>query len=80
MSIKSYTYSNLLHLHLESGRKRPVIFQLHPADWAAAAKRHRALAKQLRVTVGQDNEILDEANFRVEDFELERVSPSLKPS
>jgi phosphoglycerate dehydrogenase-like enzyme len=57
MSIKSNTY----HIHLESSRKRPVIFQLTEADWAAAAQRHRALAKKLRVTVGQDNEILDEA-------------------
>lgn len=70
MSIKTNTY----HLHLESGRKRPVIFQLHEADWAAAAKRHRALAKKLRVTVGQDNEILGEA-LKTADFMINSAPP-----
>ncbi len=70
MSIKTNTY----HLHLESSRKRPSIFQLHEADWQAAAKRHRALAKKLRVTVGQDNEILDEA-LRTADFMINAAPP-----
>ena len=70
MSIKTNTY----HLHLESGRKRPVIFQMHEAQWAAAAKRHRALAKGLRVTVGQDNEILDDA-LKTADFMINSAPP-----
>jgi phosphoglycerate dehydrogenase-like enzyme len=70
MSIKTNTY----HLHLESSRKRPLIFQPTAADWAAAAQRHRALAKKLRVTVGQDNEILDEA-LKTADFMINSAPP-----
>jgi phosphoglycerate dehydrogenase-like enzyme len=70
MSIKSNTY----HLHLESARNRPWIFQPLAADWAAAAKRHRALAKRLRVTVGQDNEIL-EAALKTADFMITNATP-----
>lgn len=70
MTIKSNTY----HLHLESGRKRPVIFQMTEADWAAAARRHRALAKKLRVTIGQDNEILDDA-LKTADFMINSTPP-----
>ena len=70
MSIKTNTY----HLHLESGRKRPVIFQMHEAQWAAAAKRHRALARRLKVTVGWDNEILDEA-LKTADFMINSAPP-----
>ena len=70
MSIKTNTY----HLHLESGSKRPVIFQMHETDWLAAAKRHRALAKKLRVTVGQDNQILDEA-LKTADFMINSAPP-----
>ncbi len=62
------------HLHLESGRKRPSIFQLHQADWLAAAKRHRVLAKKLRVTIGHDNEILDEA-LKTADFMINSAPP-----
>ncbi len=47
---------------------------MHPADWDAAAKRHRALAKKLRVTIGQDNEILDEA-LKTADFMINSVPP-----
>ena len=70
MSIKINTY----HLHLESGRKRPIIFQMTEADWAAAARRHRALAKRLRVTVGQDNEILEDA-LKTADFMINSGPP-----
>ena len=70
MPIKTKPY----HLHLESGRKRPVIFQLHEADWTAAAKRHRALAKGLRVTVGHDNEVLDDA-LKTADFMINSAPP-----
>ena len=73
MSIKTNTY----HLHLESGRKRPVIFQMHEAQWAAAAKRHRALARRLKVTVGWDNEILDEA-LKTADFMINSAPPKAR--
>jgi phosphoglycerate dehydrogenase-like enzyme len=50
-----------LHLHLESFRKRPALFHLTEESWQAAATRHRALARRLRVTFGWDGDILDEA-------------------
>lgn len=50
-----------LHLHLESSRKRPALFHLTEASWRAAAARHRALAKRLRVTIGWDGDIIGEA-------------------
>lgn len=70
MTSKTKTY----HLHLESGRKRPWIFQLHEAQWHAAAKRHRSLAKLLRVTVGWDNEILDDV-LKTADFMINSAPP-----
>jgi phosphoglycerate dehydrogenase-like enzyme len=66
--------SNTYHLHLESARKRPVIFQMTEADWTAAARRHRALAKKLRVTIGQDDEILDDA-LKTADFMINSTPP-----
>ncbi|MES2564512.1 MAG: D-2-hydroxyacid dehydrogenase [Pseudomonadota bacterium] len=50
-----------LHLHLESSRSRPPLYALTEEKWAAAAKRHRTLAKHLRVTIGWDGDILDDA-------------------
>ena len=50
-----------LHLHLESSRKRSPLFHLTEEKWAAAAKRHRAAAKGLEVTIGWDGDILGEA-------------------
>jgi phosphoglycerate dehydrogenase-like enzyme len=50
-----------LHLHLESFRKRPALFHLNEERWEAARRRHRALAKHLRVTIGWDGDIIDEA-------------------
>ena len=47
-----------LHLHLESFRQRSVPFHLTEERWQAAAKRHRALAKRLRVTIGWDGDII----------------------
>ena len=70
MPIKTNTY----HLHIESARNRPTIFQPLAADWAAAAKRHRTLAKHLRVTVGQDNEILEDA-LKTADFMITNGTP-----
>jgi phosphoglycerate dehydrogenase-like enzyme len=51
----------ILHLHLESFRKRPALFHLTEDHWRAAARRHRALAKRLRVTIGWDGDIIGEA-------------------
>jgi phosphoglycerate dehydrogenase-like enzyme len=51
----------VLHLHLESFRKRPSLFHLTEARWNAAAGRHRALARHLRVTIGWDGDIIGEA-------------------
>ena len=51
----------LLHLHLESFRKRPALFHITAEHWQAAAKRHRALARKLKVTIGWDGDVLDEA-------------------
>ncbi|HSE01065.1 MAG TPA: D-2-hydroxyacid dehydrogenase [Burkholderiales bacterium] len=51
----------VLHLHLESFRKRPAIFHLTEERWRSAAGRHRALAKRLRVTIGWDGDIIGEA-------------------
>jgi phosphoglycerate dehydrogenase-like enzyme len=53
--------SQKLHLHLETNRKRPWLYHLTEEKWAAAAKRHRDLAKKLRVTIGWDGDILDDA-------------------
>lgn len=53
--------NKILHLHLESFRKRPALFHLTEARWRAAAKRHPALAKRLRVTIGWDGDVIGEA-------------------
>jgi phosphoglycerate dehydrogenase-like enzyme len=53
--------NHILHLHLESFRQRVPLFHLTEPDWQAAARRHRSLAKRLRVTIGWDGDILDEA-------------------
>ena len=53
--------SRTFHLHIENSRKRPPLYQLTAPIYAAAVKRHRALAKRLKVTIGWDGEILDEA-------------------
>ena len=50
-----------LHLHLENFRERPAVFHLTEAHWRDAARRHRALAQRLRVTIGWDGDIIDEA-------------------
>jgi phosphoglycerate dehydrogenase-like enzyme len=49
---------DILHLHLESFRKRPALFHLTEDRWQAAARRHRAFAKRLRVTIGWDGDII----------------------
>lgn len=62
------------HLHLESLRSRPEHLQITEADWARAAKRHPELAQRLRVTVGFDNEILEDA-LRSADFMINWSPP-----
>jgi phosphoglycerate dehydrogenase-like enzyme len=51
----------VLHLHLESFRKRPAVFHLTEERWRAAATRHRTLAKRLRITLGWDGDIIGDA-------------------
>jgi phosphoglycerate dehydrogenase-like enzyme len=51
----------VLHLHLESFRKRPAVFHLTEERWRTAATRHRTLAKRLRVTLGWDGDIIGDA-------------------
>jgi len=53
--------NNKLHLHLESSRKRSPLYHLTEARWRAAARRRRALSRQLHVTIGWDGDILDTA-------------------
>lgn len=62
------------HLHLENARKRAVIFQLSEQIYAAAEKRHRALAKRLTVTIGWDGDILDTA-LKSADFMINSNPP-----
>jgi phosphoglycerate dehydrogenase-like enzyme len=62
------------HLHLESFCKRPSIFHLTGERWAAAARRHRARARLLEVTVGWDGDILDEA-LGTADFMINSSPP-----
>ena len=63
-----------LHLHLESFSKRPALFHIKPADWDAAAKRHRALAKKLTVSFGWDGDVLDTA-LKTADFMINSSPP-----
>lgn len=64
----------ILHLHLESFRDRPAAFHLTEGDWEAARKRHRALARRLRVTIGWDGDIIDEA-LKTADFMINSSPP-----
>ena len=50
-----------LHVHLENSSQRSPIFHLTEEKWAAATKRHRAAAKKLNVTIGWDEDVIDEA-------------------
>ena len=54
-------FGEVLHLHLENFRKRPALFHLTEERWRAAAGRHRALARRLRVTIGWDGDIIGDA-------------------
>lgn len=66
---------DILHLHLESFRQRPALFHLTDDRWQAAARLHGALAKRLRVTVGWDGDILDEA-LRTADVMINSSPPT----
>ena len=65
------------HLHLETSRKRPAHLHLTQELWDAAAKRHAELASRLRVTIGWDGEILDEA-LKTADFMINQLPPREK--
>lgn len=64
----------IYHLHVENSRKRPALFQLTEPIYAAAVKRHRALAKRLKVTIGWDGDMLDEA-LKTADFMINSNPP-----
>lgn len=53
--------SSKLHLHIENARRDADIFHITPERWAAACRRHDASARRLRVTIGWDGEVLEEA-------------------
>lgn len=63
MSIKSNTY----HLHLETESHRAALFHLPESEWLTAVPRHKQLTKKLKVTVGRDGDIRDEA-LKTADF------------
>jgi len=62
------------HLHLETLRKRPQHFHLTEELWRAAAERHPELAGKVRVTIGWDAEILDDA-LKTADFMINSLPP-----
>ena len=62
------------HLHLETLRKRPQHFYLTEDLWQSAAERHPELAGKLRVTIGWDGEILDDA-LKTADFMINSFPP-----
>ena len=68
------TKSGILHVHLESFRDRPAAFHLTGKDWQAARKRHPALAKRLKVTIGWDGDIIDKA-LQTADFMINSSPP-----
>lgn len=62
------------HLHIETLRSRPEHLHLTEELWQAASKRHPALAPRLRVSVGWDNEHLEEA-LKTADFMINWSPP-----
>jgi phosphoglycerate dehydrogenase-like enzyme len=51
-----------LRLHIENTRKKNPIFYTLPAHWAAACKRHKALARRIgEVSFGWDGDVLESA-------------------
>lgn len=53
--------SRKLRLHIENARRKASIYHITPERWDAACARHRALARRLQVTIGWDDDTLDEA-------------------
>jgi phosphoglycerate dehydrogenase-like enzyme len=62
------------HLHIENGHKRQWIFKLTDEIFAAAAKRHSALARRLTVTNGWDGDIIGQA-LPTADFMISNSPP-----
>ena len=62
------------HLHIENGHKRQWIFKLTDEIYAAAAKRHPALARRITVTNGWDGDIIEQALPTV-DFMINNSPP-----
>ena len=66
--------TRIFHLHVENSRYRQALFQLTEPIYAAAAKRHRALARRLKVTIGWDGDMLDDA-LQTADFMINSNPP-----
>jgi len=62
------------HLHIENGHKRQWIFKLTDEIYAAAAKRHPALARRITVTNGWDGDIIEKA-LATADFMINNSPP-----
>lgn len=62
------------HVHFESNSRKVRQFQVHESDVKAACRRHPELARQLRITVGFDGEMLVEA-LKTADFLLDSEPP-----
>ena len=62
------------HLHLENLRARPQHLQVTKELWDAAAARHLDLAERVGVTVGFDDEILNDA-LKTADFMINSYPP-----
>jgi phosphoglycerate dehydrogenase-like enzyme len=66
--------ARIYHLHVENSRKRQALYQLTEPTYAAAARRHRTLAKQLKVTIGWDGDMLEDA-LKTADFMINSSPP-----
>lgn len=59
---KSGTY----HLHIECFRNHEPIYNVTDAQWTAAARRHKALARRLTTTIGWDRDNFDAVLMRAD--------------
>lgn len=48
-----------VHLHVENARGKAGLYQVTPERWTLACRRHRPLARRLRVTFGWDGDTLE---------------------
>lgn len=56
-----------LRLHIENTRKKNPIFHTLPAHWAAACKRHKALARRIGdISFGWDGDVLESALLKAD--------------